>query len=76
MLHYEKLSISEGIEIKKTSASKECMLCQYWHFKDFGFKFEPHVCSKCHDVLMTAYEFRSIAILNEKGVDFRYFMGY
>ena len=76
MLHYEKLSISEGIEIKKTSASKECMLCHYWYFKNFGFKFELHVCSKCHDVLMTAYEFKSIAILNEKGVDFRYFMGY
>ena len=76
MLHYQKLSISEGIEIKKTSASKECMLCHYCYFKNFGFKFEPHVCSKCHDVLMTAYEFKSIAILNEKGVDFRYFMGY
>ena len=25
-------------------------------FKDVGFKFEPHVCNKCHDVLMTAYE--------------------
>ena len=24
-------------------------------FKDVGFKFEPHVCNKCHDVLITAY---------------------
>ena len=23
---------------------------------DAGFKFEPHVCNKCHDVLMAAYE--------------------
>ena len=40
-------------------------------FKDVGFKFEPHVCTKCHDVLMTAYELRNIAKLNVKGVDFR-----
>ena len=71
MLQYEKIDVSEGIDTNKTSASKECMLCHYWYFKDVGFKFEPHVCNKCHDVLMTAYELKSIAILNIKGVDFR-----
>ena len=55
----------------KTNASKECMLCHYWYFKDVGFKFEPHVCNKCHDVLMTAYELKNIAILNVKWVGFR-----
>ena len=54
----------------KTNASKECMLCHYWYLKDVGFKFEPHFCNKCHDVLMTAYELK-IAILNVNGVDFR-----
>ena len=43
----------------------------YWYFKDVGFKFEPHVCNKCHDVLMNAYELKNIAILNVKEVDFR-----
>ena len=47
------------------------MLCHYWYFKDVGFKFEPHVCNKCHDVLMTAYESKNIAILNVKGVHVR-----
>ena len=31
-------------------------------FKDVGFKFEPHVCNKCHDVLMTTYELKNISI--------------
>ena len=31
---------------------KEYELCHYWCFKDVGFKFEPHVCNRCHDVLM------------------------
>ena len=71
MLQYEKIDVAEGIDTNKTSASKEYMLCHYWYFKDVGFKFELHVCTKCHDVLMTAYEFKTIAILNLKGVDFR-----
>ena len=71
MLQYEKIDLPEGIDIDKTSASKECELCHYWHFKDVGFRFEPHVCNKCPDVLMTAYELKNIAILNVEGVDFR-----
>ena len=47
------------------------MLCHYSYFKDVGFKFEPHVCHKCHDVLTTAYKLKNIAILNVKGVDCR-----
>ena len=64
MLKYEANDISEGINTIKTSASKECMLCHYWYFKGVEFKFEPHVCNKYHDVLMTAYELKNIAILN------------
>ena len=71
MLQYEQIDVSEGINNNKTSASKECMLCHYWYFKDIVFKFEPHVCNKCHDELMTAYELKNIAILNVKCVDFR-----
>ena len=47
------------------------MLWHYWYFKDVGFRFEPHVCDKCHDVLMNTYELKNIAILNVKSVDFR-----
>ena len=75
ILQYEKIDVSEGIDIKKTSASKECMLCHYWYFKDVGFEFEPLVCNKCHDILMTAYDLKDIAILNVKGVDFRCILG-
>ena len=58
MLQYEKIDSSEGIGTNKTCASNECMLCHYWYFKDVGFKFEPYVCNKCHNVVMTAYELK------------------
>ena len=56
MLQYKKNNAPEGIGTNKTSASNECMLCHYCYFKVVGFKFEPHVCSKCHNALMTAYD--------------------
>ena len=71
MLQYETIYVSERIGTNKTSASKECMLYDYWYFKDVGFKFQTHVCNKCHDVLITAYELKNIATLIVKGVDFR-----
>ena len=43
MLWYRKIDVSEGIDINKTSISKECELCHYWHFKDVGFKFEENM---------------------------------
>ena len=52
-------------------AQKECMFCYYWYFEDVGSEIEPHVCNKCHNILMIAYEPKNIAILYVKGVDFR-----
>ena len=75
MLQYEKIDVSEGIDINKTSASMKCMLCHYWHFKDFGFKFEPHVCNKCHDVLMTAYELKALQYLMQTVLILNVFCG-
>ena len=56
MLRYQKIDVSDGINVNKTSASKECELCHYWLFKDIGFKFQEHVCNKCHDLFqMSGY---------------------
>ena len=67
MLQYKKIDVSEGIDVNKTSASKEYELCHYWFFKDVAFKFEQHVCNRCHDLLTTGH----MAILNAKETIFR-----
>ena len=74
MLRYQKIDVSEGIDVNKTSASKECELSHCWFFKDIRFKFEEHVCNKCHDLLMIAYSLKDIALLNAKGATFRYIL--
>ena len=33
MLEYDRIDILEGIDINKTSASKECDICLYWYLK-------------------------------------------
>ena len=77
MLQYKRIDVSEGIDVNKTSASKECELCHYWYFDNVGFRFEPHVCNKCHDVLMTAYELKKHCNIECKRSRFYvYFMGY
>ena len=71
MLRYQKIDVSEGIDVNKTSASKECELCHCWFFKDVGFKFEENVCNRCHDLLTMAHSLKNIAILSAKGAIFR-----
>ena len=34
MLEYDRIDISEGIDINKTIALKECDICHYWYFLD------------------------------------------
>ena len=70
MLQYKKIDFSKGIDVNKTSLSKECMLCHYWFFKDVGFKFEERVCNGCHGLLKMAYSLENIAIFSAKGATF------
>ena len=39
MLEYYRIDILEGIDLNKTSASKESIICHYWYFKGIGFKY-------------------------------------
>ena len=52
MLYYDRIDVSEGIDVNKTSASKECDICHYKYFLNYSFKFQPNVCDRCHDLLM------------------------
>ena len=53
MLYYDRIDVFEGIDINKTSVSKYCDICHYWYFLNKGFKFQPYVCNRCHDLLMS-----------------------
>ena len=44
MLYYDRIDVSERIDINRTSASNECDLCHYWYPFRQGFKFQPNIC--------------------------------
>ena len=48
MLEYERINISEGIDVNKTNLPKECDICHYCYFKGICFKYEPYRCNGCH----------------------------
>ena len=39
MLDFDRIDVSEGVEINKTIASKEYDVCHYWCFLNYSFKF-------------------------------------
>ena len=43
MLEYDRIDISEGIDVNKTNLSKECDIYHCWYFKDIGFKYENYL---------------------------------
>ena len=63
---YDKIDISEGINVNKTNASKKFDICHYWYFKDIGFNYEPCFCNGCHDLMQKAMSFNDIAIIHVK----------
>ena len=67
MLEYDRIDISEGTDVNKTSLSKECELCYYCFFKDIAFKYEPYLCNGCHDLMLKAISFNNVAIAYVKG---------
>ena len=71
MLQYERIDISDGIDLSKPNKSKECMICYHWYFKDIAYKYEPYVCNRCHDLSMVVYDLDDFMILNIKGLDYR-----
>ena len=71
MLYYDRIDLSEGIDINKTSASKECDVCHDWYFQEKRFKFQRHISNGCHDVLMIYINLNKIAVLNINSVDYR-----
>ena len=75
MLFFDRINVSEGIDVNKTSASKECHICHYWYFLNVSFKSQSNVCNRCHDLLTMSMNLSDIAILNIKDSDYRCIIG-
>ena len=43
IFHYNRVDVSEGIDINKSNKLKEYMIYHYWYFKDTGYIYEPEI---------------------------------
>ena len=65
MLEYDRIDISEGIDIKKCEeTSRECSLYKFYYFLDKAFKHGPYLCDGCYDMSMKVVSMKNLAINN------------
>ena len=48
---YDRIELSKGIDVAKSSDVKESMICHYWFF-NHRFQFQFSVCNGCHKLTM------------------------
>ena len=71
MLKYDKIYITEGIDLNKTNKSKECMFCHYWYCLNKNFTYGPFTCDGCYNIVQRSTDFRNIAIIHVKNNAYR-----
>ena len=68
MLEYDRIDISEGIDIKKCKeTSKECSLCKFYYFLDKNFSYGPYLRNGFYDMSLKAKSMQNLAIINHNG---------
>ena len=70
MLYFSRIDVSEGIDVNRTSKSKEFNIFHYWYFLDKGFKFQLNASKGCYDLLMMSMNLSNNAILNIKSAGY------
>ena len=72
MLEYDRIDISEGIDIKKCNeTSRACSLCKFYYFLNKNFNYQMYLCDRCHDMSMKANSMQNLAIFYHKGNAYR-----
>ena len=57
MIEYERINISERIDVDKTNKSKECMLYHYWYFAHKSFSYGPYLYDDCYNFSQKSIDF-------------------
>ena len=66
MLAYERINISDGIDVNKSDESKERTLCHYWYFLDKSFSYGLYLCDEYYNMTQKCNKFKNIAIIRIK----------
>ena len=63
MLKYDRIDISEGIDINKCKdTSQKCSLCKFYYFLDKNFNYGPYLCDGFYNMSLKAISMQNLAI--------------
>ena len=72
MLEYDRIDLSEGIDIKKCKeTSRECSLCKFYYLLDKNFNYGPYLRNDCYDMSLKVISIKNLAIINHNGNHYR-----
>ena len=72
MLEYDRIDISEGIDINKCEeTSRRGSLCNFFYFLDKNFSYGPYLCNGCHDMSSKTVSMQNLTIINHNGNHYR-----
>ena len=66
MLEYNRIDLSEGIDI-----NKNILTSKYWYFINKNFNYQKYMCSGCHDMSTEAISMHNLCIGYNNGNAYR-----
>ena len=71
MLEYDRIYISEGIDINRCEeTSARCSLCKLYYVLDKNFSYGPFLCNRCY-MSLKAVSMQNLTITNHNGNHYR-----
>ena len=72
MLEYNRIDLSEGIDVNKCEdTSRKCNLFQCYYFVFKNFNYQRHISDGCHDLPTKAISMQNIAVIYHDGHAYR-----
>ena len=72
MLEYDRIDISEGIDVKECNEpSRQCSLCKFYYFLNKNFNYQTYLRDACHDISIKATSMQNLAIIYHEGNAYR-----
>ena len=68
--------VGQGINVNKTTDSRECVICPYSYFLKINLRFQSEACDDCHDLMQKVMSFSNATIVSVKGSYYRMHFSY
>ena len=65
MLEYDRIEVSEVIDVNKTNELHTCIIWDYYFFK-INFRFQPKLYDGYHDLIQKAMGLNYVAVVSVK----------